>query len=317
MRKRLFLSLRIGIALVFAWIAVSVLAHEFGAMSWADVVAGLARIGWGEAGLMTLATLAAYAAISTYDHFALGYAKSGIGFRRAALSSTTSYAVSNVLGFPVFTGNAVRFWLYESWGLGASETALAAVVTTVITNVALALLVGLSLIVSPQLATQIAGLAAEWGLVIGVALVVSVIVLLVVASLAPGRKIYGVRIAKPGARLAVQIPICCFDYIASAAVLYIPLAHDLDMGFPAFFAVVSIAKLIGILSNVPGGLGVFEAILATTIKTIPDADLAAALITFRLVFYLAPFAVAVALLAGHGLALSRRTAPRRPSTPSS
>ncbi|HVY90505.1 MAG TPA: hypothetical protein VG942_16680 [Hyphomonadaceae bacterium] len=317
MRKRLFLALRIGVALAFAWIAVTVLAHEFGAMSWADVGSGIAHIGWGAAGLMVLATCGAFAGVSTYDNFALGYINRGIGYGRAALSSTTSYAVSNLLGFPVFTGNAVRFWLYESWGLGAMETAAAAVITTTATNLSLALLVGLSLLVSPELVTRITGLGAEWGVTAGVAMIAGAAGLLVAAGLAPGRRIYGVQIGKPGIPLVIQIPICCFDYVASAAVLYIPLAHALDMGFPAFFALVSVAKLIGIVSNVPGGLGVFEAIMATTMRAVPSADLAAALITFRLVFYLAPFAVAVAALARHGLALARRTAPRRPSTPSS
>ena len=79
----------------------------------------------------------------------------------------------------------------------------------------------------------------------------------------------------------------------------------------------SIAKTIGIFSNVPGGLGVFEAIMASAVSSVPVADLAAALIAYRVIFYLVPFGIAGSALARHALRLaSRRTAPRRPSTPS-
>src|SRR5688572_10064253 len=115
MRHALVNAAKILVALVFAWIAIGVLVGEFGALSYDEVVASLSEIGWGAALLMLLATFIAYAAISTYDAFALRYAGISLPLRRSMVSSTSSYAISNVLGFPVFTGNAVRFWLFESW----------------------------------------------------------------------------------------------------------------------------------------------------------------------------------------------------------
>jgi uncharacterized membrane protein YbhN (UPF0104 family) len=91
----------------------------------------------------------------------------------------------------------------------------------------------------------------------------------------------------------------------------------LGMDLLSFVVLFSIAKTIGIVSNVPGGLGVFEAIMASAARDVPAAELAAALIAFRVVFYLAPFGIAAAAVAVHGLArTTRRTASGQPSTPS-
>ena len=124
MRQRLVLLAKIAAALLFVGIAIHVLVREFSAISLEDVADSLGRIGWSAVGLSLLATVFAFAAVAAYDAFALRYAGKQLALARSALSSTTSYAVCNLLGFPVFTGNAVRFWLFEHWGLSAADVAI-------------------------------------------------------------------------------------------------------------------------------------------------------------------------------------------------
>lgn len=318
MRNKLILAAKILVALAFAAIAIQVLVSEFSALSVEDVGEGLAHIGWAAAGLMLLATATAYAAVATYDAFALRYAGKALRLRRSMVSSTSSYAISNVLGFPVFTGNAVRFWLFESWGLGARETALAAIVTTIACNHALAIIAGVAFLVAPDFLTAGTGLPPEWGMAIGAGLLI-VSALLVLLGLAGPREIrvWQFHASRPGPILLVQLAVCAVDYVATALVLYIPLSQTLSMDLLSFVVIFSIAKTIGIFSNVPGGLGVFEAVMASAVSSVPVADLAAALIAYRVIFYLIPFGIAGSALARHALRLaSRRTTPRRPSTPS-
>jgi uncharacterized membrane protein YbhN (UPF0104 family) len=317
MRHNLVIAAKILVALVFAWIAIRVLVGEFGALSLDEVTESLSQIGWDAAALMLLATFIAFAAVATYDAFALRYAGISLRLRRSMISSTSSYAISNLLGFPVFTGNAVRFWLFESWGLGARETAIAALVTTIACNHALAIIAGVSLAIEPDL-IETTGLDASWGAPIGVLLLIVSAALLLFAIYGQREiRIWQLHVNRPGPILIVQLAACTIDYTATAAVLYIPLGHMLGMDFFSFVALFSVAKTIGILSNVPGGLGVFEAIMASAVSDVSLADLAAALIAFRAIFYLAPFGIAGGALAVHGLRLaSRREVPRQPSTPS-
>ncbi|HEY7800697.1 MAG TPA: lysylphosphatidylglycerol synthase domain-containing protein [Hyphomonadaceae bacterium] len=317
MRHALVNAAKILVALVFAGIAIHVLIGEFGLLSADEVMASLAEIGWGAAGLMLLATFIAYAAVSTYDAFALRYAGISLSLRKSTISSTSSYAISNLLGFPVFTGNAVRYWLFESWGLGAKETALAALVTTVACNHSLAIIAGFSLLLDPAL-IEITGLDPAWGMPIGVVLLAISAALILFALYGQREiRIWQLHVNRPGPTLLVQLVVCTIDYAATATVLYIPIGHLFGMDLLSFIALFSIAKTIGIFSNVPGGLGVFEAIIATAVTDVSVADLAAALIAYRVIFYLVPFGIAGGALAVHGLRVaSRRNGPRQPLTPS-
>src|SRR5262245_20115321 len=119
MRKTLFLVARIAIAILFVAIASKVLISEFGSLSLDELGRGLSRLGWPTIGAMALATMAAHACVATYDAFALRYIGKKLALWRSALSSAGSYAISNLLGFPIFTGNAVRYWLFHKWGYSA------------------------------------------------------------------------------------------------------------------------------------------------------------------------------------------------------
>ncbi|RYG37913.1 MAG: UPF0104 family protein [Burkholderiales bacterium] len=302
MTGKVFLLVKIVVAVLVAGLAIQMLMREFGSLSAAEVAAGLSRIGWPNVVAMIVATMTAYLAVATYDAFALRYAGHRLGVRRSALSSTSVYAISNVLGFAVITGNAVRYWLFGRWGLGVRQVAIAAIVTTVVCNIALALLIGAVLLLSPQLFNNVIGLDPAWAIAMGVLLVFISGSLILVGVAGPRNLTLGrLSLQRPGSLLALHIWICLIDYVATAAVLYIPLGETLGTDFLAFIAVFSVAKLAGIASNIPGGLGVFEAVMAVSMIHAPPEALAAALIAYRVVFYLLPLAISAGALASHAL----------------
>lgn len=302
MTRKVLLLVKIAVAVLVAGLAIQMLVREFGSLSAVELAAGLSRIGWPNVAAMIVATLTAYLAVATYDAFALRYAGYRLGVRRSALSSTSAYAISNVLGFSVITGNAVRYWLFGRWGLGVRQVAIAAIVTTVVCNIALALLIGAVLLLSPQHFSNVIGLDPAWAIAMGVLLVLIAATLILAGVTGPRNLILGrLSLQRPGPLLALHIGICLVDYVATAAVLYMPLGETLGMDFPAFIALFSAGKLAGIASNIPGGLGVFEAVMATSMISAPPEALAAALIAYRVVFYLAPLAATGCALALHAL----------------
>jgi uncharacterized membrane protein YbhN (UPF0104 family) len=317
MRKQIILVAKLAGALLFVAIAVHVLVQEFSSISLVEVGESLGRIGWDAIALSMLATVIAFAAVGTYDAFAMRYAGKQLSLMRSAMSSTTSYAISNLLGFSVFTGNAVRFWLFEHWGFGAAEVAICALVTTIVANLVLAFFAAASFVLEPAVFELTLGLASQWSLAIGLALLALASAITVFAIAGPtALRVWRFSFNHPGPLLLPNLLVCAVDFAATAAVFYFLLGDRIAMEFLPFVALFSTAKLIGIISNVPGGLGVFEAAMASTMGGVAPADLAAALIAYRCIFYLAPFAVAAAALAVHGLArASRRTGQRQPSTP--
>ena len=58
-----------------------------------------------------------------------------------------------------------------------------------------------------------------------------------------------------------QVAVACGDLLCAAGVLYVLLPPQAAIGFAAFAGLFLIAIAAGIISNVPGGVGVFESVL--------------------------------------------------------
>ena len=86
------------------------------------------------------------------------------------------------------------------------------------------------------------------------------------------------------------------DIAATAAVLWFLLPAG-SVGFPTLVGFFAIAIVLGVLSHVPGGLGVFEAVMLIALRDrVPTESLAAALVLYRLIYYIVPLLLAVGLL---------------------
>ncbi len=84
--------------------------------------------------------------------------------------------------------------------------------------------------------------------------------------------------------------------------LYILLPAYPDLNYFIFFGSYLLAQIAGVISNVPGGLGVFETVLILLISPpIPADQLLGALLVYRLVYYFLPLLVGVGLLAVYEL----------------
>jgi hypothetical protein len=67
-----------------------------------------------------------------------------------------------------------------------------------------------------------------------------------------------------------------------------------------------VANTAAILSHVPGGLGVIEAVV---LSLVPGANVVGALIAFRVIYYLIPFVIGSVLFAACEIVRRQRRAP--------
>jgi glycosyltransferase 2 family protein len=89
------------------------------------------------------------------------------------------------------------------------------------------------------------------------------------------------------------------DLCAASAVLFALLPVPRTIDYLTFVTVYVFGSLLGIASNSPGGLGVFEATMLKTVPAPSEAALIASLLLFRIIYYLVPFVFALALLGAH------------------
>ena len=110
----------------------------------------------------------------------------------------------------------------------------------------------------------------------------------------------------PGARLAfAQVAVASTDLLCAAGVLYVLLPPQVTVGFAQFAGLYLIAISAGVISNVPGGVGVFESVMLLIFRTVSPDRLLGALLAYRVIYYFAPFAVALALLGAHEIWVHR------------
>ena len=102
----------------------------------------------------------------------------------------------------------------------------------------------------------------------------------------------------PSFKMALaQVFIGGADILLASLVLYFSMIPFLDIPFDVFMGVFIIAQVLGVYSQVPGGLGVFEGLFMYIIPGDTDpALLFGALIAYRIIYYLLPLLVSTVML---------------------
>jgi phosphatidylglycerol lysyltransferase len=252
--------------------------------------------------LLALAgVMLSYLAVTGYDTLALRSAGKPLAYARTAFASFTSYALSNTLGLPRLTGSGVRYRLYSSWGLGAKESGILAVVTGVTLYVGALAIGGTGLLVEAPRYETVFHMPAALAYALGAACLAIACAFLVLAGRrGRTRHIRSVEFPTPGLPVATgQLLVSMADWAGAGLVLFAVLPPDTGLSYLAFLPVFVAACFIGGISGLPGGVGVFEAVILLIVPTQSNEALAASLIAYRVLYYLIPLGVAALLLAMH------------------
>jgi len=110
----------------------------------------------------------------------------------------------------------------------------------------------------------------------------------------------GFRLELPGPGLWLgQITLGVIDQCAAAAALYMLLPNHDQLDYFTFATVYVFGCILGVASNSPGGIGVFEAVMLKAVPVASGEALLASLVLFRVIYYLLPFLLALAVIGAH------------------
>jgi uncharacterized membrane protein YbhN (UPF0104 family) len=255
---------------------------------------------------------AGYLTLTFYDLFALRtIGRADLPYRAAALGGFTSYAVGHNIGASVFSGGAVRYHIYSSWGLSVvdvTKICFIAGLTFWLGNVAV---LGLGILYAPDAARALDQLPlwANRGLAIFLLTLLAAYIAWV--SSRPrliGREKW--HLILPGGSLTlVQIMIGIVDLGCCAAAMYMLMPPQPNLGFVTLAVIFVAATLLGFASHAPGGLGVFDTAMLIALWQFDREELVAGLLLFRLLYYIVPFVLSLFIL-GIREALVGRGVPR-------
>jgi glycosyltransferase 2 family protein len=301
---------RIGVALSLAIIilALVVLYHILRDIDTDELLDALEATDWRTLGMAGGFVAAGYVTLTFYDLFALRtIGRSEVPYRVAALAGFTSYAVGHNVGASVFSGGAVRYRIYSSWGLSVIEVTKICFVAGLTFWLGNATVLGLGVLHSPQAATAIDQLPLwlnrTFALVI-LALLGAYVSWVWAKPRVIGRD--GWQVTLPGGPLTLlQIAIGILDLACCALAMYMLVPDEPNLGFVTVAVIFVAATLLGFASHAPGGLGVFDAAMMVALWQFDKEDLLAGLLLFRLLYYVIPFVLSLVILGTREALLGR------------
>ena len=287
--------LKRGAALAFLAAVATLIVIEARKVQWGEVAAAIQRMPWSP--LLAAVGLAwvSHATYSCYD--LLGRSYTGHKLRKRTVLAVTfiSYAFNLNMGF-LLGGAGMRYRLYTQLGLGLD------VITRIMTLSMLTNWSGYMLLFGIVLLWKPVALPFEWMTRHGandlIAWVLILAPLAYVAACAFSRRrvvqVRGHRLTLPSFRLAaLQIALSSANWMIMAALIHTLLLGRVD--YPSVLCALLVAAIAGVISHVPAGIGVLEAVFVMLLSHVAKEELLAVLLTYRAIYYLMPLVVAATM----------------------
>ena len=242
-----------------------------------------------------IATALSYLVTTGYDWLALRYIRRPLSWPKVGFAALLSYAFSNSVGLSVLTSGSLRYRLYSSWGLTTVDIARIVLFTTLTLWLGILTVGGAVLVLDPLDLGAIPYLALDHRLLGLLMLILPTGYLLLGALRRQPLQLGPWMLPMVRPRLALsQITVGALDWVMAGVVLYVLLPASAKVGFGYVLGVFLVAQIAGLISHVPGGLGVFESLVLLLLQDrLPAADLLGALLAYRLIYYLLPLVLAV------------------------
>ena len=295
----------IGIVLFLA--ALLIVHHELKLHTITEIMTGLKQLPMSVILLGILLTGINYLFLTGYDFLALRYLGRTVSPQNVVLASLISFSISNNTGQALISGSSMRYRFYSMWGLSGMDIIKFSLFISLMYVLGATTLLGISTVTSPLHLSHTVQWSA-WTAFAALALYWSLLLLRKKPFIIRGMELF---LPSPGLSLA-QTLIAMIDLIISALILYLFLPDSMGISFHAFLAVYIAAQILGLFSQVPGGLGVFEGTFLYLLGgSIPAGSVFTALLVFRLVYYFVPLVLSGAGLIVYELIQHRHLAEKK------
>jgi uncharacterized membrane protein YbhN (UPF0104 family) len=306
---KFFHKLGVLISLTLVGTAIYILYHMLRDINVNDLITALKAKDPQMIALAAAFVAAGYFTLTFYDLFALRtIGRADVPYRAAALAGFTSYSVGHNVGASVLTGGAVRYRIYSAWGLNAVDVAKICFVAGLTFWLGNAAVLGLGISYHPEAASEVNKLPVWFNQIAAILILVALTAYVAWVWKRPrlvGRERWTVTL--PGGPLTLlQIVIGIIDLACCSLAMYVLMPNDPSLDFVTVAVIFVSATLLGFASHSPGGLGVFDAAMLVGLAHLDREELLAGMLLFRVLYYLAPFALSIVILVTRELIVGAR-----------
>ncbi len=299
MVKKLRLNFSSLFGLLLLVLSLWAIASELREYNYRDILNSLAAIPKSRLSWAIWLTALGYLVMIGYDILGFSYINRSLSWNKIALTNFISSAFSNTIGFALLTGSAIRYRFYANWGVSAVAIAQVIAFTNYTFWLGMFAVAGLMFVINPlTIPTQL-------HLPFATVRPIGVIFLLLIAIYVLGSILIKQKLTFrqqefcfPSLQISLsQIAISSLDWILAAAILYALLPSNTPLSYLDFLGIYLLGMFAGVISNVPGGLGVFETVVLLFISDkISAAAVLGSLLAYRGIYYFLPLLLAAGLL---------------------
>lgn len=286
-------------ALTLFSIAAWVLRENFQGRHLDEVLATIRSIPTGRLALALVLTGASYVLLTAYDELALRLIGRKIAYRKIAFASFVSYAFGNNLGFTALTCGSVRLRFYRESGLRTSEIVAMTAVCSLTFWLGFLAVVGSVFLLFPPDVSSVLPLPFHAARLIGGAFLVVLLTYYLWCARERAPVILGrFHVPTPPLSFSVtQTVVASAEIFLVAGVIFVLLPPSAQLGFPHFLSLFLLAHMSGLISQVPGGVGVFETVLLTLLPSgVHESAIFGVLLVYRIIYNLLPLTLAALLV---------------------
>ena len=244
-----------------------ILKRELGKYELSEVLATLGQIPWWRVGLSLLLTALGFAALIAHDAIGLQLLRRRLSLARIALAGFVAYAFSNSAPFSFAVAGTLRMRYYARWGLPARVTTR--VVAIGVTTYALGLLAAVAIALTFFSLPMPRALPLPFRTTLPVGILAAVVLCAYLAWVVVRQRARSRAKRKTRTTLVFvlkQIVVSLADWALSGAALYVLIVPRTTVSFGLFFGLFILGQLVALVAQLPGGLGVFDAVLIVGLR---------------------------------------------------
>jgi uncharacterized membrane protein YbhN (UPF0104 family) len=234
-------------------------------------------------------TLGSFAAISVLEYLAVRHALASISVRRIIATAWAAIGIGHTIGLAALSSGAIRYRMYGRAGLGVFFVGKVLLFSAISTACGFSGIGGAALLWQAERLAPLLGIGPSLVRGVGITMLGLLMAYFLTCLLIRSQEVtIGRRlvIRVPSGRVAaIQIAGANTNVLCIAGALYICLRDFADVTYSMIAALYVSSDMTSLIGHVPGGWGVLEYIVTTTIV---DGEVLAGVVLFRSVYYLAP-----------------------------